>query len=257
MSKPRRWSAVASSLVLTVSLAACAGDGSGDSDPMLLTWSTTSSTSSNYAIAVEISQVMNEHVSDAQVTVTDSSGGPENVERTRNGQAQLSNMTSDQAFLAASGQGPYEGNGYDGIRTLLVHQDTILYFVVRADSGVETVHDLAGRQFSAGFAGSSTNFVATEILRILGVDYEAYEADLGDAVNATKDDRIVGFVKSGISPDSNLLDLSTATDIRIISFSPEDIATISNEMPFLPVVAGYRCPDRRIARAATAAPSAS
>jgi TRAP transporter TAXI family solute receptor len=122
-------------------------------------------------------------------------------------------------YQAFHGVGPFEGAAYKDIRTFFLYNTTPVMIVVREDSGVKTVHDLNGRRFNAGIQGSGTEREVRAVLESVGVKPDYYSASLDDAMNAMKDNRIVGLAKSAAgltSPDGSILDLSALIKVRVL-----------------------------------------
>ena len=80
--------------------------------------------------------------------------------------------------------------------------------VVRADSEIDSIYDLDGKKFNAGFSGTSTSEEVQLIFRTLGIEPEYVEATLEDAMEMVKNREIVGLAKSTSledSPDASIL----------------------------------------------------
>ena len=92
-------------------------------------------------------------------------------------------------------------------------------------SGIKDIYDLEGRPFCPGMLGGSSERTGMDIFRILGIRPNICHMSYADAIEAMKDERIVGFVKPGIR-DSSILDVASSMKIRIISFSDDDLEKI-------------------------------
>jgi len=202
----------------------------------LLAMGSTQSSSSHYAYFVAIAKIMNSHVPDVNINVVETGASVDNINRIRKGQLDLGMTTIHLQYQAYHGMGPWKDNPIKDQYVLWVYQPAPQNFVVREDSGVKTVYDLAGKAFNPGMRGSATEKTAEAILDALGVAPNFYRGGTDDTVVSIKDNRIVGYVKSGAGVknlDASTLDIATFTPIRLIGFSDKDIAKVQAKYPYL------------------------
>jgi len=202
----------------------------------LLAMGSTQSSSSHYAYFVAIAKIMNSHVPDVNINVVETGASVDNINRIRKGQLDLGMTTIHLQYQAYHGMGPWKDNPIKDQYVLWVYQPAPQNFVVREDSGVKTVYDLAGKAFNPGMRGSATEKTAEAILDALGVAPNFYRGGTDDTVASIKDNRIVGYVKSGAGVknlDASTLDIATFTPIRLIGFSDKDIAKVQAKYPYL------------------------
>ena len=202
----------------------------------LLAMGSTQSSSSHYAYFVAIAKIMNSHVPDVNINVVETGASVDNINRIRKGQLDLGLTTIHLQYQAYHGMGPWKDNPIKDQYVLWVYQPAPQNFVVREDSGVKTVYDLAGKAFNPGMRGSATEKTAEAILDALGVAPNFYRGGTDDTVASIKDNRIVGYVKSGAGVknlDASTLDIATFTPIRLIGFSDKDIAKVQAKYPYL------------------------
>lgn len=200
-----------------------------------LFWSSTSTSSGFYAFNVAVADIINKYVDNVTVTVLESGGTADNLNNIENGQASFGQCSEPDLFVAQNGIGLYEGKPYEKARLLFLACPLAYYFVTSEDSGAKTIADLDGKVYSPGLAGSSTELLSYDLIEtVLGHHPDWYPASTGEAVNAMKDRRIIGFTKSGAvnSFDSTIQDVSTSVDINILSFTPEEEAKILEKYPY-------------------------
>jgi uncharacterized protein len=101
--------------------------------------------------------------------VVPSKGSTENVRRLRNeGGVRLALVQSDviQAFLDEAGNGNVEAmKTIKPLRAVMPLYDEEIYFVVRADSPLGAVHEIADKRINVGPIGSGTALTATTLYR--------------------------------------------------------------------------------------------
>lgn len=201
-----------------------------------LAMGSTQSSSSHYAYFVAVAKIINAHVPEVNVSVVETGASVDNINRIRKGDLDLGMTTIHLQYQAYHGMGPWEGKPIKDQFVLWVYQPAPQNFVVRADSGVKTVYDLEGKPFNPGIRGSATEKTVEAILDALNIRPNFYRGGTDDAVAAIKDNRIVGYVKSGAgikSLDASTLDIATFTPIRLLGFSDEDISRVLAKYPYL------------------------
>ena len=215
--------------------AAPAPEKAASGDRKQLTFGATAATSGAYTYIVSAAKVINAQVPDVSVTVAESGASVENINRMAQETFHLGIATADTAYKAINGIEPWPADkAVKDLRVLFVWDITAQSFVVREDSGVKKLEDLEGKDFNPGIRGSATENLAKQTLEALGIKPKLYIADTADAVAAIKDKRIVGFVK-GSPPaniDSAILDLATATPIRVLAFTKDHFDKVLAKYPF-------------------------
>jgi TRAP transporter TAXI family solute receptor len=211
----------------------CIGPASAASKK-LLAMGATQSSSSHYAYFVAIAKIMNTKVPDLNVSVVETGASVDNINRINKGDLDLGMTTIHLQYQANLGLGAWKDKPVKDQYVLWVYQPAPQNLVIREDSGVKTVQDLNGKPFNAGMRGSATE--STVENGALGIVPKYYRGGTDDTVAAIKDNRIVGYAKSGAgmsSLDASSLDIATFTPIRLIGFTDKDIATVTAKYPYL------------------------
>ncbi|MBA7713221.1 hypothetical protein ES703_122221 [subsurface metagenome] len=105
--------------------------------------------------------------------------------------------------------------------------------MVREDSGITKLEQLDGKGYSLGIVGSGSEFICKTAVEASGIKPDVYVGSFTDAVDACKDNRVVGFAKalSGQFLDASMLDVQAVTPIHIISLTEEQIAGATRAIP--------------------------
>lgn len=204
-----------------------------------LAMGSTQSSSSHYAYFVAVAKVINAKVPEVNISVVETGATVDNINRIKKGDLDMGLTTVHVQYQAYHGLGVWKDKPIKDQYVLWVYQAAPQNFVVREDSGVKTVQDLAGKPFNPGMRGSATEKTAETILSALGLAPNFYRGGTEDTVASIKDKRIVGYVKSGAgldTLDASTLDIATFTPIRLLGFTPKDIATVQAKFPFLSTV---------------------
>ncbi|MHA2940298.1 TAXI family TRAP transporter solute-binding subunit [Vibrio sp. RC27] len=110
----------------------------------------------------------------------------------------------------------------------------VVQFIVPADSDVQSVSQLKGKKVSLGAPGSGTRVSAQTILSALGInedDIEAQSLNYTATTSAIANGQIDAGVIVGSLGVGAITELALTRDIRILSFSDEEIATITEQTP--------------------------
>ena len=130
---------------------------------------------------------------------------------------------------ARRGAKPFAPNRrYRAIRALFPIPATTVHWVVRQDSGIRTLQDLAGHSFIVGGKGSIAERVTTETLQALGIDgaVQLMDIDGAAAPAALKGNQVSGFALAGAYPLPAVLALAGATPIRLLAVTPREARKI-------------------------------
>lgn len=197
----------------------------------------TSASSSHYGYFVAVGQLINENAEDLKASVVETGATMDNIRRMARGQVDLGLVTTNTVQHALAGTKAFEGNPQD-LRMLWVYTNAPQNVVVRADAGVDSLEGLEGVRFNPGIKGSSTEATTEAVFDALGLTTDYVRGSTTDIVNAIKDNRIAGYAKSGSGQklDGSTMDIATATDIEVISLTPEQAEKLRSEMPDLSVV---------------------
>lgn len=210
---------------------------SAQADEQLLIGSTSTS-SSHYSYFVAVNQVINNNVEGVKSSVVETGATVDNLRRLARQQIDLGLVTTNVGYHAYKGQGDFDGKTVD-TRLLWVYNVAPQNTVVRQDSGIETLADLEGRQLNPGITGSATEKTTEAVMSVLGIAPDYVRGSTTDVVDSIKDNRIIGYVKSGVSNkqlDGSTLDIGTFTPIRMLSLSDEQAQTLKQQMPDVSVI---------------------
>lgn len=194
-----------------------------------VTYKSAKSTSSYYQMAVQIVEAMKAGSNgDIIVTVEESQGSVQNVMETI---ARTGNyvFTTPPVLvrLAQGGKAMFKDKGnprFDTIRALFPIPSLTMHFVVRADSGVKTFDDLAGKTILIG-KGSFGAREGAKYMKLFGLEGKVTLADveLSNAVPALKNGQIDGFVTAGSYPAPNVIEAAAGTGVTVLSLSEDQI----------------------------------
>ncbi|NYZ15538.1 TAXI family TRAP transporter solute-binding subunit [Azospirillum sp. RWY-5-1] len=197
----------------------------------------TSASSSQYGYFVAVSQLINEKVPGVDSAVVETGATVDNLRRIARNQIDFGLVTTNVGFHAYAGEGDFKDRKVENV-LLWVYAPAPQNVIVRADSGVTDIAGLAGKRFNPGLKGSATEKTAESVFKALGIAPDYVRGSTTDIVDAVKDNRAIGYVKSGAGNrlDGSTLDIATMTPVRVLSLTPEQQKTIATTFPDLSVV---------------------
>lgn len=245
---PRRNFLLRTAAILTAAalgLTACGGDddaqdaggdaeGAGDQGTEFLTIATGGSSGVYYQVGATFSDILSDELgSDSSVQATGASA--ENINLLTDNNAELAFTMGDANAQALEGTGPFEGDARDGLTAIAGLYMNTVQVVATADSGIETIEDLADRNVAVGDVGSGVELNAQLVLEAHGMSYDDLNEDYLSYAEAT-DQMANGhidaaFVTSGV-PNPSLTELGTSTDFIIVPITGEGKENLLNDYDF-------------------------
>lgn len=223
-------------LVMVIVLVLLVGLNVGLAKTVYLNMGSTSSTSGLYAWAVATASVVNKADNDVRVTVIESGAALDNLRRIKDGAFHFALcVDSASAMQLYKGISTFEGEGWEPIRWLFLRNAITNRLHVRADSGIKTFDDLAGKKFCPGFPGASSTANFTNFNKVLGTGIKLVPGSLGDAITSFKQGKISGMQKSSsmASLDSSLIEVNLKTPLAVIGYSEENMKKIRAKYPYI------------------------
>ncbi len=205
-----------------------------------VTFKSAKSTSSYYQMSVQIAEAVRAATDGGMIlTVEESQGSVQNVkEAPKRGANYVFTTPPSLIGLATGAQKMFEKDdaaAYKEIRSLFPIPYLTMHMVVRADAGVKSVADLAGKKFLIG-KGSFGAREAEKYLGLFGLEgkVDLVDVELNSAVPALKNGQIDGFATAGSYPAPNVMEAAAGGGIHLISLSDEQIAQTKRDKLIIP-----------------------
>lgn len=197
----------------------------------------TSTSSSQYGYFVAISQIINQKVPEVSSSVVETGATVDNLRRILRGQVDMGLVTTNVGYQAYAGEGDFTERPVDN-RLLWVYSQAPQNVVVRQDAGVDSMAGLDGVRLNPGITGSATEATTISVMKTLGIEPDFVRGSTTDVVAGVKDNRMAGYVKSGVGDklDGSSMDIATFTPIEVLSLSDEQAETLRTDMPDISVV---------------------
>tara|TARA_R110002051_G_scaffold63765_2_gene116025 strand:+ start:11188 stop:12192 length:1005 start_codon:yes stop_codon:yes gene_type:complete len=165
-----------------------------------------------------------------------SRGSVDNVNAIVSGLRNSGFAQSDVAYWAYTGTGTMEGTPpATDLRTIAALFEEHIHLVALADSGINSVADLAGKRVSLDEPGSGTYVDALLIMEAngLSVDDLTAEALKGNAASeALRNGKIDAFFVVTGYPTGALVELASAADIKLVPIDGAGAAALTDKYGF-------------------------
>src|SRR5690606_24772636 len=198
---------------------------------------TTSSSSSHYGYFVAVSQVVNKQVKGVDTSVTETGATMDNLRRMERNQVDFALVTTNVIHHANAGTGDFAGKPNNS-RLLWIYTMAPQNAIVRKDANIVDLQALNGKKFNTGLKGSATEKTTDAVFEVLGIQPDVVRGSTGEIVDAVKDNRSVGYVKSGagMKLDASSREIATFTPIQILGLTDSQRDKIKEAMPELSMV---------------------
>ncbi len=226
------WRRLGGGLAAGIALALALQAAPAAAQKSTLTFGSTNATSSNYALAVAMSNAIKKQLPGANVSMIETGASVDNIRRMTKGEIDFGLVMADTSIQALEGSGPFQGRAVGDLAVLYVFDAVTLQLVVRADSGVTKLEDLQGKRFSAGIRGSGAELLTRQMFQLLGIEPQWSPGSIQDAIEGTQNRQLAGYSKYGVGVglDATLRELMVSTQMRYLSFPEEQQARIKAKL---------------------------
>ncbi|WP_208539149.1 TAXI family TRAP transporter solute-binding subunit [Algihabitans albus] len=201
-----------------------------------LAFGATNAQSAHYAYFAALANIVSGQ-DGYQASVVETGATVDNLKRMSRGQLDIGLVTTSTLYHAYYGVKGFDGEPVES-KLLWAYSLAPQNVIVRQDSGVTDIADLAGQNFGPGQRGSSTEATSLQVMELLGVEPDWVRGTNGELADAIKDRRAIGFIKSAVGTkfDALTTDIATFTPVQVLGISDEQRAKIAEELPELSLV---------------------
>ena len=158
-------------------------------------------------------------------------GGEENVRLLRDGKVSLALAQGDVALHAYEGKGNFTEEGpYPTLRAIGSLYPEPVHVIVRADSPVQSMGDLAGKRVAIGLRGSASRTTAVQVLQAHGLSLnqvQPAELSIGDALVGLRRGTVDVVIQVIGVPADRVRDALDEIPLRLVSLAPGAIARLA------------------------------
>ena len=164
-------------------------------------------------------------------------GSIANIEALRAGEIDLAIVQSDIQHAATTGEGPFAESGpWPGLRSVMSLYPEALTVVARADAGIATLGDLAGRAVAIGAPGSGQRQMVDDLIAAAGwtpdIFAETPELPSTELADALCSGRIDAFALVVGHPALAIQEATGACDTVLVAIDGPAPTALISENPF-------------------------
>jgi TRAP transporter TAXI family solute receptor len=187
--------------------------------------------SSYYLMMVQLGEALKTASGGAlSPTIEESQGSVQNVKEAARRAGNFV-FTTPPGLLrdARDGKAPFAGeSGYEAILGLFPIPGITMHWVVRADAGVRSLADLAGKDFIPGGRGTAGQRLTAAALTALGLEGKVrlIDTELASAPAAVRNRQVTGYGTASTHPSPQVQELAATTAIRLIGLAPDELEKV-------------------------------
>lgn len=181
-----------------------------------------------YPLGGAISNFVGDMTDDFELQVMPG-GGVTNVLAVETDKAQFAMGNVVSTVDGINGRPPFRRPA-ENLTNIATFYPQVFQIVVRADSGIESVADLAGKKLSVGLRGYTGEQMARHVLQVHGLSYDDVDevnyVGYTDSVALFKDGHIDCFMVGTTVPAGVVMDVAAARNIKLLSIGAEALAAL-------------------------------
>ncbi|MBR4393605.1 MAG: TAXI family TRAP transporter solute-binding subunit [Oscillospiraceae bacterium] len=198
---------------------------------------TGSATGNYYNFGNALCTVVNQ-VTGANLTVNATGGSTENARLLGSGENEFALIQSDVFSYAHQGVELFDGNPVTNFQAITACYPEMVQIIVRKDSGIESVADMAGKRIAVGAVGSGYEVAARQILAVYDMSYDDINetfCDQATAKNGVQDGTFDAMFMCSGYPNGNVTELSLTGKIEVLTIDQEHLDMLVEKYPFYSV----------------------
>ena len=204
------------------------GDGPGCAEPAgggRLSIATGNTTGVYYILGGGIANVLTQNLEGTEATAEATNASAENIRLVCAGDSDIGFTLADTAADAVEGTAGFDGQP-QSVQALARIYSNFTQVLVRADAGITSIADLAGKSVSTGSPNSGTEVIALRLLEVNDLapeDVQQARLGLPESVQGMKDGSIDALIWSGGLPTGGITDLVTSmgSDVTMLPLDDE------------------------------------
>ena len=170
-------------------------------------------------------------------TAPSTGGSIANINAMRAGDMDMGVAQSDWQFHAYNGTSQFEEQGpFEELRAVFSVHGEPFNVIARADSGIETFTDLAGKRVNIGNPGSGQRATMDVVMNAMGWSLSdfalASELQSAEQAAALGDNNVDAIIFTVGHPNGSIQEATTTVDTKLIPVDTPEIAALVEERPY-------------------------
>lgn len=189
-----------------------------------------------YPTGGSICRLMNKNRKETGIrcTVESTGGSVYNINTIREGELEFGVAQSDWQFHAFHGSSKFEDAGpFEDLRAVFSVHAEPFNVMVRADAGIDSFDDLAGKRVNIGNPGSGQRGTMEVLMAAKGWTADTFalatEMKSAEQSSALCDNQIDAFIITAGHPSGNLTEAATTCDAKLVPVTGEAVEGLVND----------------------------
>ncbi|NLP46038.1 MAG: TAXI family TRAP transporter solute-binding subunit [Epulopiscium sp.] len=197
---------------------------------------TAATTGTLYPLGSAIANLWNSELDYVKANAQASNGGIENLNLLQSGEAQVSMAVTSIMYESFKGEGIFEGKSNDKLRVIAGLYYNPNQVVVRRESGIDSLQDIAGKSFASGAPGSTTEVETKLHLQEAGIDYpdglKTQFVGFTESIDLMRNKQLDGaWIMAGL-PTAAVTEITTTASGKLISIEEDVIRGLQKKYPW-------------------------
>ena len=226
-------------LMMSMMLTACGGDDNNEQTAGLTgdyIFASGGTSGAYYPYAGAVAQAWMNEFEGLNVTVQATGASAENINLIAKDEADIAIVQNDTMTYAYNGtEGFTESGAVTDFAVVGTVYSEVVQIIARADSGISSVADLAGKTVSVGDLGSGVEANAKQILAANNLTFEDLKTQhlgFSASTEAMKDGQCdAAFITAGI-PTTAVMEYANTNDMVIVPIDPQTMDVLLNDYPY-------------------------
>lgn len=187
-----------------------------------------------YPIGEALGMILKQTYPGVDLKVIETAGSIENLQLLKDGKVDMALVQNDIAFYASEGEAMFSDQKITNVSGIATLFPEVVQIVVRKETGIRSLADLAGRKISVGSRDSGTFYNAQQILSLAGVweqvDHQYFPA--GESMQQLQEGKLDGFIFTSGLPNPAIVELAKKVEITLIPVDPELVQKLVSTFSF-------------------------
>jgi TRAP transporter TAXI family solute receptor len=188
-----------------------------------------------YPVGGATAKIVNDADVGLRLTVESTGGSVFNIKAIKAGQLDLALAQSDVAYQAYNGEVAFEGDAFEGLRSVMGLHPEPMHLVCDEDANVGSFEEIAGKRVSIGNPGSGMLNTVKAMLAAKGMsesDFQAEYLKAAEAPDFLRDGRIDCFFYTVGIGGAAIRDITTTADVELVELDDEEFAEMIEKFPY-------------------------
>ncbi len=168
--------------------------------------------------------------------VESTGGSVYNINTIKAGELEFGVAQSDWQYHAYNGTSRFEDNPFPEIRAMFSVHPEPFTLIVRADSGITSFEELAGKRVNVGNPGSGQRATMEVVMEAFGMGMDSFalatEYKGSEMAKQICDDNIDAMIYTIGHPAAAIKEATTTCDVQLISVTGAPIDALVNDNPY-------------------------